>query len=275
MVRSPTLSSASTRGSAWKNTSRPSSSTIPCPSRKPTISRKSSGSYRHRSHFNPKPAQMLSPLLRGRLSVSWGRCHGQGGHRRDHGDYRDAPRLGTRNPSRRSERGTKGGCVHRRLRYDNAWVTGSICPRPAGVLLLRPRYPPRQPVPWFSPKPQPKNIAVRGTHWQHEPCWYAVRRGRTGHWMGDRKQSTLWSLSHNKNDTGHGTQKPVEAMRRQCKSRSSGLRALLRLRDQPDCCRDLRAGVPCPGDRSTVRGSRPTGAGRPFPGTEPYWKGPI
>ena len=29
-------------------------------------------------------------------------------------------------------------------------------------------------------------------HWQHEPCWYAVRKG-TGHWTGDRKQSTLWA----------------------------------------------------------------------------------
>ena len=30
-------------------------------------------------------------------------------------------------------------------------------------------------------------------HWQHEPCWYAVRKGRTGHWTGDRKQTTVWA----------------------------------------------------------------------------------
>ncbi len=24
-------------------------------------------------------------------------------------------------------------------------------------------------------------------HWQHEPCWYAVRNGATGHWNGDRQ----------------------------------------------------------------------------------------
>jgi hypothetical protein len=29
-------------------------------------------------------------------------------------------------------------------------------------------------------------------HWQHEPCWYAVK-GK-GHWNGDRKQTTLWSI---------------------------------------------------------------------------------
>ncbi|MEL6211567.1 MAG: ParB N-terminal domain-containing protein, partial [Pseudomonadota bacterium] len=29
-------------------------------------------------------------------------------------------------------------------------------------------------------------------HWQHEPCWYAVRG--QGHWAGDRKQTTLWQI---------------------------------------------------------------------------------
>jgi len=51
-------------------------------------------------------------------------------------------------------------------------------------------------------------------HWQHEPCWYAVRK--KGYWTGDRKQSTLWSISNRFQDaeTTHGTQKPVECMRR-------------------------------------------------------------
>ena len=31
-------------------------------------------------------------------------------------------------------------------------------------------------------------------HWQHEPCWYAVRAAGTGHWSGDRTQTTLWSI---------------------------------------------------------------------------------
>jgi hypothetical protein len=30
-------------------------------------------------------------------------------------------------------------------------------------------------------------------HWQHEPCWHAVRD--KGHWMEDRKQTKLWSIS--------------------------------------------------------------------------------
>src|SRR5262249_37864416 len=31
-------------------------------------------------------------------------------------------------------------------------------------------------------------------HWQHEPCWYAVRRGASAHWQGDRTQGTVWSV---------------------------------------------------------------------------------
>jgi DNA modification methylase len=51
-------------------------------------------------------------------------------------------------------------------------------------------------------------------HWQHEPCWYAVRT--KGHWTGDRKQTTLWTIPSGGQDTDtvHGTQKPVECMRR-------------------------------------------------------------
>jgi DNA modification methylase len=51
-------------------------------------------------------------------------------------------------------------------------------------------------------------------HWQHEPCWYAVRT--KGNWTGDRKQTTLWSIPSGGQDadTVHGTQKPVECMRR-------------------------------------------------------------
>ena len=30
-------------------------------------------------------------------------------------------------------------------------------------------------------------------HWQHEPCWYAVKKTGKGHWAGDRKQTTLWT----------------------------------------------------------------------------------
>lgn len=79
-------------------------------------------------------------------------------------------------------------------------------------------------------------------HWQHESCWYAakgldadgecpdartygegcdlcfyaVREKRRSRWCGGRKQSTLWEIGYSGQDqeTWHGTQKPVECMRR-------------------------------------------------------------
>lgn len=60
-------------------------------------------------------------------------------------------------------------------------------------------------------------------HWQHEPCWYAVKKTGKGHWAGDRKQTTLWQIPSRDQDsvTIHGTQKPVECMRRPILNNSS------------------------------------------------------
>lgn len=59
-------------------------------------------------------------------------------------------------------------------------------------------------------------------HWQHEPCWYAVRKGRKGHYNGDRKQTTIWNIDKpRKSETGHSTQKPVECMKRPIVNNSS------------------------------------------------------
>jgi DNA modification methylase len=59
-------------------------------------------------------------------------------------------------------------------------------------------------------------------HWQHEPCWYAVREGKSSNWCGDRKQSTVWEIpnmnpfggSREEPKTDHGTPKAIEVMRR-------------------------------------------------------------
>jgi len=59
-------------------------------------------------------------------------------------------------------------------------------------------------------------------HVQHEPCFYLVRSAATGHWVGDRKQTTLWQIDKpHKSETGHSTQKPVECMRRPIENNSS------------------------------------------------------
>jgi DNA modification methylase len=65
-------------------------------------------------------------------------------------------------------------------------------------------------------------IIGRGNyHWKHEPCHYAVRTKGSGHWSGDRKQSTVWDIAHRASDSGHGTQKPVECMKRPIENNSS------------------------------------------------------
>ena len=77
-------------------------------------------------------------------------------------------------------------------------------------------------------------------HWQHECCWYAVRKddsecpeiahycdgyeaclyavrkNQKSHWQGSRSESTVWNIDFKDQDaqTTHGTQKPVECMRR-------------------------------------------------------------
>lgn len=57
-------------------------------------------------------------------------------------------------------------------------------------------------------------------HMQHEPCWYLIRKGKTGNWSGDRSQTTLWTIDHQKSETGHSAQKPIECMKRPIQNNS-------------------------------------------------------
>jgi DNA modification methylase len=60
--------------------------------------------------------------------------------------------------------------------------------------------------------------------WQHEPCWYAVRRGAKANWQGGRKQTTVWEAASPIGPygdkaaedavTAHPTQKPLELFTR-------------------------------------------------------------
>jgi DNA modification methylase len=63
-------------------------------------------------------------------------------------------------------------------------------------------------------------------HWRftedHEDAAYAVKVGNKADWVGGRKQSTVWEIPLVKNNTGHGTQKPVECMRRPIINNSKG-----------------------------------------------------
>lgn len=61
-------------------------------------------------------------------------------------------------------------------------------------------------------------------HWKHEPCWYAVRKGRAAKFKGDRTQTTLWEIDKpQKSETGHSTQKPLECMARAIRNHSGDI----------------------------------------------------
>lgn len=67
-------------------------------------------------------------------------------------------------------------------------------------------------------------------HWQHEPCWYAVKKGQPHNWQGSRKEATIWEIdnlnafgkSSNESDerTTHSTQKPIECMEKPIRNNS-------------------------------------------------------
>lgn len=70
----------------------------------------------------------------------------------------------------------------------------------------------RSQIVWAKP-----NFAISRGHynWQHEPCWYAVRKGEQANWIGDHSQTTLWAIGRDDNtEGGHSTQKPLECMSR-------------------------------------------------------------
>lgn len=79
---------------------------------------------------------------------------------------------------------------------------------------------------------KPHFILSRGDyHWKHEPCWYAVRKGKNHNWQGSRNETTVWDIAgmnaFGKSDaigddqTGHAAQKPIECMARPIKNNTS------------------------------------------------------
>jgi DNA modification methylase len=58
-------------------------------------------------------------------------------------------------------------------------------------------------------------------NWQHEPCWYAVRKGKRSGWIGNHSESTVWEISNrNAEHTDHSTEKPLECMARPIRNHS-------------------------------------------------------
>jgi len=72
----------------------------------------------------------------------------------------------------------------------------------------------RQQIIWV----KPFGVMSRSAYnWQHEPCWYAVKKGATAAWKGDHKQTTVWEATIPNHPmapdddarTPHPTQKPI------------------------------------------------------------------
>ncbi len=57
-------------------------------------------------------------------------------------------------------------------------------------------------------------ISRRHYHHQHEPCFYAVRKGKQAHWAGSRSESTVWDIPSERFISNHPTQKPIDCMLR-------------------------------------------------------------
>ena len=69
---------------------------------------------------------------------------------------------------------------------------------------------------WVKPSP----VISRGPYgYQHEICWYAVKRGAKADWVGPPSVSTVWQVGWDDvykaaSGEGHAAQKPVELMER-------------------------------------------------------------
>jgi len=92
--------------------------------------------------------------------------------------------------------------------------------------LVRAKFAVRSQIIWVK---QHFAISRGDYHWQHEPCWYAVRG--TGQWAGDRKQTTIWNIANHcafggkdekgEKKTPHSTQKPIDCMKRPIENNSN------------------------------------------------------
>jgi DNA modification methylase len=93
-----------------------------------------------------------------------------------------------------------------------AWSAGGDLSIAAGSALIASGFQIRAQLIWRKP-----HFPISRGHYtfQHEPCWYAVKKRSKADWIGDKTQSSVWEVSLDKNVAGgHSTQKPVELFTR-------------------------------------------------------------
>lgn len=79
-----------------------------------------------------------------------------------------------------------------------------------GLALQKAGFQIRNQIVWVKP-----HFPISRGHYtyQHEPCWYGVRKGKQAHWIGNTNASTTWRIALDANvEGGHSTQKPLACM---------------------------------------------------------------
>ena len=96
-------------------------------------------------------------------------------------------------------------------------------------------------------------------HWQHEPCFYAVRDGGEFRWQGARDQSTVWQIATNARRRRGDGARHAEAGRvhaaadpQQQRPRRCGVRAVRRQWHHHHRCREVRPPLSRHGDRAAL-----------------------
>lgn len=106
------------------------------------------------------------------------------------------------------------------------WAAGGAHQLETGASLQAAGYELRQQIIWAKTM---ATLSRSAYHYQHEPCWYAVRKGATAGWVGGHKQTTVWEAASPKHIMGgsaeakedHPTQKPIEVMARPIRNHDS------------------------------------------------------
>lgn len=90
------------------------------------------------------------------------------------------------------------------------WSPGGDLVIQTGMALQASGFEIRNQIIWVKP-----HFPISRGHYtyQHEPCWYGVRKGSQAHWIGDHSASTTWHIALDQNvEGGHSTQKPLLCM---------------------------------------------------------------